>query len=153
MPDIYPEHFLWISPWANHTISMMIGSGNGLVSSGTKPSHEPMLINFPDVICGHQATMSYSRVSTYTLNTCARWTVSTAPYTDAIFVCKGPVTLPKIRVNAWITHKFRVLRDTSAICAFHQFFWRGTSAVVRRCSPYWCFTRFQVLSSSKLGFA
>ena len=66
---------------------------------------------------------------------------------------KGPVTLPKIRVNAWITHKFRVLRDTSAICAFHQFFWRGTSAVVRRCSPYRCFTRFQVLSSSKLGFA
>ena len=66
---------------------------------------------------------------------------------------KGPVTLPKIRVNAWITHKFRVLRDTSAICAFHQFFWRGTSAVVRRCSPYRCLTRFQVLSSSKLGFA
>ena len=45
------------------------------------------------------------------------------------------------------------LRDTSAICEFHQFFWRGTPAVVRRCSPYRCFTRFQVLSSSKLGFA
>ena len=68
-------------------------------------------------------------------------------------ITKGPVTLPKIRVNAWITHKFRVLRDTSAICAFHQFFWRGTSAVVRRCWPYRCFMRFQVLSSSKLGFA
>ena len=45
------------------------------------------------------------------------------------------------------------LRDTSAICEFHQFFWRWTSAVVRRYSPYRCFTRFQVLSSSKLGFA
>ena len=60
----------------------------------------------------------------------------------------GAVTLPNSRVNAWITHKIRVLRDTSAICAFHQFFWRGTSVtlVVRRCSPYRRFTWFQVLT-------
>jgi hypothetical protein len=58
--------------------------------------------------------------------------------------------LPKSRVNAWIAH-FRVLRDTSAICAFHQFFWRATSVAVCRCSPDRRCARFQVLNSSKLG--
>ena len=54
------------------------------------------------------------------------------------------------RLNAWIMHKIWVSHDTSAICAFHKFFWHGNCIVVCWCSSDRCFTQFQVLSSWKL---
>ena len=42
--------------WTSLTISVNIGSGDGLVPSGTKPLHEPMVTQFYVAIWRHQAT-------------------------------------------------------------------------------------------------
>ena len=48
LADWYHEYFLWNFPQMNATIQLWllvnIGSGNGLVLSGDKPLHKPMLI-------------------------------------------------------------------------------------------------------------
>ena len=42
----------------NKNLSIKIGSGNGLVPSGTKPLPEPMLTKFYDTLWRHQGPMS-----------------------------------------------------------------------------------------------
>ena len=60
--DKYLKHFLWNYPQVNatrlHWWSVNIGSGNGLVPSGTKPLAERILTQFYVAICRYQPTMS-----------------------------------------------------------------------------------------------
>ena len=61
--DMYFQHFQWnchqLNAIRSHWWLINIGSGKGLVPSGSKPLPEPMLTGISVVIWRHEATRSY----------------------------------------------------------------------------------------------
>ena len=63
-----------------------IGSGNGLVPSGNKPSPEPMLAQIYVAIWRHQATISLS--IKHTIKRTPKLCINSLMFSNAIIVCR-----------------------------------------------------------------